>query len=167
MEQKVKKASDIYKVQNRLIHKAMAAAGFSYNEDKVLWLKLMSDVAKRPVGGLSEMSLGERHKLIAYFQGRGQRIFAPAVPAKIRDWKKGDADIEYGFREEDDPQIRMVFVIWTEMGYRPKTLYGLCYKLFKKNHPRWLDDRQLSHLVNVVQQTARRKGLGNYYRRTA
>jgi len=162
---KIKKASDIYKNQNKLLHKAFAGQGYPYNEDKVVWLKLMSDIIERRVGGLSELTLGERHKLIVYFQKRGVKLFAPIVPHKVKDWKKGDSDFEYEYREEDDPQIRMVYAMWTEMGYRPKTLRGLCFKLFKRDDPRWLDDKQLSRLVNVVKHKAEKKGCGNYYRR--
>ena len=37
---KRKKASDIYKVQNRLLHKAMIETGMPYVENKEVWLKL-------------------------------------------------------------------------------------------------------------------------------
>ena len=173
-----RKASDIYKKQNTLIHKAFAAQGFPYKENKEVWVNLMNEVIQdsrfktqnqkhRIVNGLSDMTLGERHKLIAHFQKRGLKLFSPSVPEKIRDWKKGDEDIEYEFREEDDRQVRMVIAMWEEMGYKRKSLYGLCFKLFKKDHPRWLDDHQLSHLVNVVKKKAESKGCGNYYRRKA
>lgn len=164
---KRKKASDIYKKQNVLIHKAFTAQGYPYHHDKVVWLKLMSDLAGRPVGGLSELTLSERHRLIAHFQRKGMKIFAPSVPENVRGWKKCDEDIEYEFREEDNPQLRMVYAMWAEMGYKRKSLYGLCFKLFKKDHPRWLDDQQLSHLVNVVKKKAETKGCGTYYRRRA
>jgi hypothetical protein len=162
---KRRKASDIYRKQNTLLHKAFALQGYPYAEDKVVWLKLMTDIMERPVGGLSELTLSERHKLITYFQRQGMRLFAPAVPVKIRDWKKGDDDIEYEYREDEDPQIRMAYAIWAEMGYRPKTLRGLCLKLFQVDEPRWLTDKQLNRLVNVVRNKAQQKGCGVYYRR--
>lgn len=162
---RVKKSSDIYKKQNTLLHKAFAMQGFPYSENKYMWLPLLSNIAGRDIKGLSEMTLGERHKVIAHFQRKGQRVFAPGVPNKLRDWKKGKPDIEYEYREEDDPQIRMVYAIWNEMGYKPKTLRGLCFKLFHRDDPRWLDDEQLSRLVNVVKGKAQSKGCGNYYRR--
>jgi len=162
-----RKASDIYKSQNTLIHKAFALQGYPYQEDKVVWLKLMSDLAGRPVGGLSEMTLGERHTLITHFQKQGLKLLAPAVPKKVRNWKKGDPDIEYEFREDGDPQVRMVYAMWAEMGYKQKTLRGLCIKLFHVDDPRWLKDNELTRLVNVVKTRAERKGCGNYYRRKA
>lgn len=165
----VKKASELYKKQNTLIHKAFSVLGMPYGENKEVWLRLMADIAGREVGGLSELSLWERHQVIVHLRkSRGAgRLFAPAVPPEVRDWKKGDADIEYGYRVDADPQVRMVFAMWAEMGYRQKTLRGLCWKLFKVQEPRWLDDRQLSHLVNVVQAKAKGKGLGTYYKRSA
>jgi len=68
------------------------------------------------------------------------------------------------YRQDDDSQVRMVFAMWTEMGYPPKTLRGLCLRLFGVNEPKWLDERQLSHLVNAVRQKATKKGCGVYYR---
>ena len=163
----VKKASELYKKQNTLIHRAFSALGLPYGENKEVWLSLMAEICPAAGGitGLSELSLWERHQVILHLRSRGQRIFAPAVPPEVRDWKKGDPDIEYGFRVDADPQVRMCFAMWAEMGYRQKTLRGLCWKLFKIQEPRWLDDRQLSHLVNVVQGKARSKGMGAYYKR--
>ncbi len=159
------KASDIYRRQNRLLHRAFEGQGFSYRENKEVWLKLMTDIAGRPVGGLSEMTLGERHRLIAHFQGRGLRLFAPAVPKALRDWKKGDAEAGCEFRQDDDPRLRMVYAMWAEMGYPEKTLRGLCWRRFRRDDPRWLDEGQLSRLLNIVKQKARSKGYGHYWRR--
>ncbi len=162
---KRRKASEIYKKQNTILHKAMLRAGLPYEANKDVWLKLATDLSGRTVAGLSEMTLGERHKLIINFQGRGFRIFAPSVPAVIRNWKKGDPDVEYEFRKDDDPQVRMAIAMWTEMGYALKTLRGLCWKLYKKDDPRWLDARELGQLVNVVRAKAEKKNVGHYYKR--
>ena len=160
-----RKASDIYKKQNILLHKSFGALGMPYQKDKAVWLKLMTDIARRPIKGLSELTLGERHKLLVHFQKQGIKLFAPSVPENIRNWKKGDDDIEHEFREEDNRQVRMALAMWEEMGYKRKTLYGLCFKLFGQTHPRWLDESQLSQLVNVVKKKAESKGCGSYYRR--
>ena len=163
--EKTRKASGLYKRQNVLIHRAFARLGLPYGENKEVWLGLMTEIAGRAVTGLSELSLWERHQVLVHLRKQGQRIFSPAVPPEVRDWKKGDPDIVYGFRRDPDPQVRMVCAMWAEMGYPLKTLRGLCWKLFKRDDPRWLDDRQLSRLVNVVQAKARSKGLGVYYKR--
>ena len=162
-----RKASDIYKAQNTLLHKAFAASGLPYHDNKEVWLELMAEVSgrKSEVSGLSDLSLGERQKLINYFQKKGMRLYSPAVPVKVRNWKKGDKDIEYEFRLEEDTQVRMVYAMWTEMGYEPKTLRGLCFKMFKKDDPRWLEDEELNRLVNTVKYKAANKGCGAYYTR--
>ena len=161
---RVRKASELYKKQNTVIHMAFSACGLPYGDHKEVWLELMTEVCGRSVTGLSELSLGERHNLIVELRKRGLRIFAPAVPKELRGWRKGNPDIAVGFWVDADPQVRMCFAMWAEMGYQQKTLRGLCWKLFKRQDPRWLDDGQLSHLVNVVKATAQRKGLGTYYK---
>lgn len=165
MRVKRRKASDIYRKQNTLLHRTFAAAGMPYKENKDIWLQLFQEATGRTVSGLSDLTLGERQKVIAHFQKQGQRIFSPSVPANAREWKKGDPDIEYEFREDADPQIRMVYAMWAEMGYRPKTLRGLCLKRYGKDDPRWLNNEELSRLVNIVKAKAQGKGLGRYYRR--
>lgn len=166
MTEKINKtASQLYSKQNVLLHKAFSAAGLPYGGNKEVWLSLAGEVCKRPVAGLSEMSLWERHLLLNELQKRGQRIFAPAVPAEVRGWRKGDPDLEYGYRRDPDPQIRMIYAMWAEMGYPLKTLRGLCWKLFHRDDVRWLDDAQLRTLVNVVKAKAQGKGYGVYYKR--
>jgi hypothetical protein len=193
---KHRKASDIYKAQNTLIHKAFAASGLPYEQNKEVWLELIKQIVSPPpapskggqkempskggqrptfdvqrsisnekINGLSDLTLGERQKLINYFQKKGIRLFSPAVPVKIRDWKKGNDDVEYEFRLEDDTQVRMVYAMWAEMGYTPKTLRGLCFKMFRKDDPRWLNDEELNRLVHVVKYKAETKGCGAYYAR--
>lgn len=161
---KRRKASDIYKKQNTILHKAMLRAGLPYEANKDVWLKLATDLSGRTVAGLSEMTLFERHKLINHFQQRGYRIFAPSVPDLVRGWKKGDPDVEYEFRPDGDPQVRMVVAMWVEMGYAVKTLRGLCWKLYKKDDPRWLTAGELGQLVNIVKGKAEKKNVGHYYR---
>jgi hypothetical protein len=168
-EIKPRKASDIYKKQNTLIHRAMHASGFPYAQNKDMWLPLIREQRAKSVGqsvinGLSDLTLAERHQLILYFQKKGMRLFSPSVPVNIRNWKKGDEDISYEFRKDGDPQVAMIYAMWEEMGYKQKTLNGLCFKLFKRDHPRWLTDKQVSHLVNVVKAKAKSKGTGVYYR---
>lgn len=189
-----KKASDLYKKQNTLIHKAMAAVGMPYRENKDEWVRLMQSLIDenpprppfgkggrvvnesppgppltkggRVVKGLSDLTLGERHLVIQHFRGKGIRLYAPGIPENVRDWKKGDPDVEYEFREDEDPQIRMVYALWADMGYRVKSLRGLVLKRFKKDDIRWLSPGELSQLVNLVLARARSKGVAHYYRKT-
>lgn len=162
-----RKASEIYKAQNTVLHKAFAASGLPYHDNKEVWLSLMTEILKRPVTGLSDLSLGERQKLINHFQKKGVKLFSPMVPANVRNWKKGDEEVEYEFRVEDDPQVRMIYGMWAEMGYAQKTLRGLCFRRFKKDDPRWLTDEELNQLVRIVKYRAANKGCGNYYKRNS
>jgi len=156
-------ASQIYRRQNRLLHGAFAALGMPYDANKYAWLPLFEDVTGRPVAGLSDLTLGERAAVINHFQSRGLVLRAPAVPPSLRDWRKGDPDEDYGFTRDENPTIRMIYAMWTEMGYKPRTLRGLCYKLFGVADPRWLDDAQLRRLVNTVRYRAKQKHCGAYY----
>lgn len=162
--QRHRTASEIYKKQNTLLHRAFTRCGMPYQANREDWLSLIREIAGREAGGLSELSLWERHSLINHFRRQGQEIWAPAVPLKLRGWKKGDPEETDTFQEADDRQVRMVEAMWTEMGYQLKTLRGLCWKLFKAQDPRWLAPDQLSRLVNVVKHKAEGKGLGFYYR---
>ena len=137
-----------------------------YGECKGDWLALFEDVAGRRVSGLSGLTLAERHSVITHLQGRGARIFAPAVPEGVRDWRKGDPDVDYEFREGDSPQIRMICAVWAELGYRQKSLRGLVQRRFGKDDIRWLSDGELNQLANLVAARARARGVGHYYRRS-
>lgn len=163
MAKQSRKASEIYRKQNVAIHKALSALGMPYEANREVWLRLMTEVCKRPVTGLSELSLWERHQLVSEIRRKGARIFTPAVPKNLRDWRKGDPEISHEFRLDDDPQVRMAEAMWTEMGYPIKTLRGLCWKLFRKSDPSWLDDGDLTKLVNVVKAKAQQMGYGEYY----
>lgn len=164
MKQK-RTASEIYRRQNTVIHKALSALGMPYSQNREVWLRLMAEVSGRAVTGLSEMSLQERHDFIREIRKKGVKAFSPGVPRDLREWKKGDPEKVQEFRKDPDPQVRMVFSMWSEMGYPEKTLRGLCWKLFHRDDPSWLDDRQLRHLVNVVKAKAQRRGYGVYYAR--
>lgn len=167
MGQVNRKASDIYKKQNVIIHKAMAASGYPYAAYKEMWMGLFKEVRGKGSGvsGLSDLTLAERQMVIRHFQDKGMKLFSPFVPANIREWKKGDPEVDCSFKKDDDRQVRMVLAMWAEMGYPVKTLRGLCCKMFKKDDPRWLDDEQLRRLVTVVKYRAQKKGMGVYYKR--
>lgn len=160
-----KGAGDIYAQQNKVLHRAFYSAALPYGENKTIWCGYIAQVVGRAVTGLSDLTLGERARVLNELQRRnGSRLYAPAVPAALRGWKKGDKAAETSFKKDDDPQVRMVTAMWAEMGYPEKTLRGLCRKMFRKDDPRWLTPRQLSHLVNVVQKKAESKKCGVYYR---
>jgi len=43
-----RKASDIYKAQNTLIHKAFSLSGLSYEDNKEVWLELINQLLQPP-----------------------------------------------------------------------------------------------------------------------
>ena len=157
------KASSVYAHQNKLLHRGFVAAGMPYKEYKDDWLGVASSLAKRPIAGLSEMTLHERNRLLVYISRRGVKLFTPSIPADMRDWKKGDGEKTQNYTQSDDRQIRYAEAVWANMGYRRKTLYGLCLKRFGKAHPEWLEPDELNLLVNIVCQKAKSKGMLDYH----
>ncbi len=163
MNQATVRASELYEKQNRVFHQGVARAGLPYQEYKSDWLAIASQIAKRPIASISEMTLWERGRLLDHLQSRGVRLYTPGVPEEMKEWKKGDPDMERTYGQSDDSQIRYIEALWANMGYRRKTLWGLCFKLFKKERPEWLTMKQLCHLVNVVEQKAKSKRMWHYH----
>jgi len=166
--EKVKTASEIYKQQNTALHKCFYRAGFPYRQDKHVWLHLFCRIAARRVGGLSELTLGERQRLLRHFQkDRGMRVFVPGVPQSLEGWKKGDPESGFCFSESEDPQVRMIYGMWAEMGYEPKALRGMVSRMFKVSDVRWLEPADQTRLAKIVAAKARKKGCAVYYKREA
>jgi phage gp16-like protein len=86
------KASAIYNQQNKIIHRALRDMGMTYKDDKDVLLALFTDIAKRKVTGLSNLSLGERYKVIKHFRQRGVKVFNPAIGRHLWKWRKGHQD---------------------------------------------------------------------------
>ena len=123
-KQTTKTASEIYAQQNRILHMAMAKAGYPYHSNPEVWQGLMTEAEGRPVKGLSRMTLGGRDRLLKALQKKysRKRIFNPPVPRRLRDWEKGDPEKAFATREEEDGQLRMIFALWAELGYEPHQL---------------------------------------------
>ena len=157
------KASELYLRQNTLLHKGFDAAGMPYREHKDEWMDVATSLAKRSITSLSQMTLHERNRLMAYMSRRGIQLFTPGIPGEMRGWKKGDRDIEVSYVRSDDRQIRYAENVWQNMGYKRKSLYGLCFKRFGKGHPEWLEPHELNQLVKIVTGKAKSKGMLHYY----
>lgn len=156
-------ASELYARQNKLLHKGFVAAGMPYRGHKDEWMDVASSLAKRTITGLSQMTLHERNRLMAYMSRRGIQLFTPGIPGEMRDWKKGDRNMKIAYTRSDDRQIRYAEAVWSNMGYKRKTLWGLCLKRFGKDRPEFLKPHQLNKLVTIVCQKAAEKGILNYY----
>jgi len=156
-----RKASEIYWLQNKIIHTVFTEIGMPYEEEKEYWLVVIKNVIGREVSGLSEMTLGERDKFIKYLQKtcKHLKIKNPAVPKSLRDWKKGEKDKSFSFRKERDPLIRKILAVWAELGYEPRHLRKLVKDVFKIDDVRWLRTDQLEKLLKMLVTRAEKKGV--------
>ena len=111
------------------------------------------------------MTLGGRDRLLKALQKKysRKRIFNPAVPKRLRDWKKGDPEKAYQTREEEDGQLRMIFALWAELGYEPGQLREMVRRMFKREDVRWLDGNEKIILLNVLRGKLADKGQTEIY----
>ena len=87
-------ATTVYKQQNRSIHKALSMLRMPYNEYKDELLSTFAEVLgrKRPLDGISGLTLGERYRIIKHFKVKGIRVMNPPVGKHLWRWRKGDSD---------------------------------------------------------------------------
>ncbi len=164
-KQTQKTASEIYAQQNKILHMAMAKAGYPYHSNPEVWQGLMTEAEGRPVKGLSGMTLGGRDRLLKALQKKysRKRIYNPAVPKRLRDWEKGDPEKGYTVRQEEDGQLRMIFALWAELGYEPSQLREMIRRMFKREDVRWLDGKERIVLLNVLRCKLGDKGQAEVY----
>ena len=151
-KEEIKQASEIYAQQNKTLHMIFTALGQPYQHDKDWWLSFFENFFGREVQGLSDLTLGERDVLIKHFQYLypDMEIYNPPVPKKLRGWKKGMPDAAFKIYRERDPQARMIFALWAELGYEPCQIRELLRRMFKVEAVRWLDEEQKRRLVNFL-----------------
>ena len=162
-----RKASEIYFIQNKILHKVFMELGMPYEQEKEYWLVVIKNVIGREVSGLSDMTLGERDKFIKYLQKtcKNLRIYNPPVPKSLRNWKKGKEEISFTFREEKDDVLRMILAIWAELGYVPKELRKLVKNMFKVDDVRWLKPKDMDKLLRFLIMRAKKKDVFMHYAR--
>lgn len=87
-------AMQIYGIQNKLIHKALTDYGMPYQDNKDEVLELFSNLAgrKKTAASLTEFTLGERHKILAYFKKQMIGKGSPYIGKHLWFWKKGQKD---------------------------------------------------------------------------
>jgi hypothetical protein len=164
-KQPVRRASEIYTQQNKILHMAMARAGYPYHRDPEVWLGMMTKAEGQPVSGLSKMTLGGRDRLIKALQQKysRKRIYNPPVPKRLHSWKKGDPERSYTIRQEEDGQLRMIFALWVELGYEPDQLREMVKRMFRREDVRWLDGKEKIILLNVLRGKLQKKGQPEVY----
>lgn len=157
-------ARQIYADQNRIIHRCLVAAGMPYKENKGFWNKVFCELAQRTVYGLSDMTLAERRAFIQHLGTRGYRIFNPGVPRAWRNWKKADDDRAFDLAAETDPQLRMIYGMWLDLGQEPRSLRTLVQKRYRVGHERWLLPHQRTALLNYLKARLQARGGFDYER---
>ena len=87
-------AQDIYNQQNKIIHRALGEMGMAYRNEKTEICKMFANALgrRRPINGLSILSLGERYKIIKYLRTKGLKVFNPFIGRNLWQWRKGRTD---------------------------------------------------------------------------
>jgi phage gp16-like protein len=157
------KASLVYEQQNKIIHTALKILGMSYKEDKADLVTLFTKIAGRPVNGLSDLNLVERNQLIGHFKRCGLDLFKPAVADNIRDWRKGDPDMECQKMERpiSVPRnkkrlINKIWAILTDLDLPWRYADGISKRMFGIKIVEWCSTEQLGKVV-VALSVAQRK----------
>ena len=164
-KEEIRRASEIYSQQNKTLHRIFRNLGRPYGQNKDFWCSVFSNVLGKKVTGLSDLSLGERDVLIKHLQQTlpDMEIYNPPVPKKLRGWCKGMPDAAYKMRREDDPQARMIFALWAELGYEPRQLRTLLRRMFKVEAVRWLNEEQKRRLINFLRHKLAENDQDVYY----
>ncbi len=163
----MKKASEIYKEQNRIIHAALRRLGFSYRTDRDLVLQHIEEITGKRQG-LSQLSLGERSRLISHLAKAWKMdIACPAVPAAYNGWRKGQPEPDQPprgafkkFHGERAKQKRYAFWLWCQLGYAPEKIDTRVKKQFGVDRLEWLNDPDDLHvLITDLQSRCERAGI--------
>ena len=162
----MKSPKEIYMEQNKVIHAVLRRLGFNYKDDKDLVLCHVKEVAGKEKG-LSELTLSERQALLRHIARLWKvEIANPAVPARYRDWKKGDPEIEdtrVGFKVFNGVrarQKRYIMWLWTSLGYAPEKIDKRVKKQFGIDRLEWLNDPHDLHiLITDLQERAKSAGI--------
>ena len=161
-------ASDLYRQQNKVLHRAFLDIGMSYTENKGFWVPVFREIAGRNnIGSLTDMTLGERWTVITHLKRRGADVFNPRIPAKIRGWKKNDPDRMAGKVVRPVRTIGKKFLLVKKIGAILADLKlpwgyadGIAKKRFDVDLVEWLEPEDLLKVVQMLvihqkrQQTA-------------
>lgn len=158
-------ADKIYGIQNRSIHKAMSEAGYPYNNNKDMWLPLLQEMAdKRKVTGLSNLTLGERSKLIKHFRDQGMDLFSPGIPKQLWFWKKGDkkaaavtSDRPIAVGDDKQASLSKIHAILADMGLPWSYVDSIAKSRFKVDKTEWLTAEQFKKVMQMLIIYQRRK----------
>uniref|UniRef100_A0A6M3KPX4 DUF1018 domain-containing protein n=1 Tax=viral metagenome TaxID=1070528 RepID=A0A6M3KPX4_9ZZZZ len=145
-------ASEIYNLQNKVLHKIFEQIGFPYNKEKAYLCAVFTGMFGRKVTGLSDMTLVERRQAISHFapSTKGYRVNNPGVPREFREWKKGDDEKCFEMIPAEDRQLRMAYALLLELGQTPDKMPVIVRARYGIDHERWIQPKQLNDLINYL-----------------
>lgn len=166
-----RKASTIYSQQNRSIHKALAMLRMPYNEHKEELLETFTQALgrKQTISGISNLTLGQRHKIIKHFRTKGIRVMNPAVGQHLWSWKKGDEDMKSrgGGRfepsrplevpAEKQPLVSKVHAILADLKLPWSYADGIALQMHGIRVVEWCTKKQLNDVVIALIAEQRRQ----------
>ncbi|KQC11104.1 MAG: hypothetical protein APR55_08150 [Methanolinea sp. SDB] len=174
---KIRRASEIYALQNRIIHAIMADAGMPYTQYREDWMEAVRMAGGKKAKGLSGLTLGHRRKLIfAISPMKGKRGFNPAVPPELSGWRKGDPDMISGsFRRPggkfpgrpadrffDDPYVgkmmRKIEAMLAEAKRPWKYAHDMAKHMYNIDRLEWCHEMQIHDIVAALVYDAKRHG---------
>lgn len=171
------KASQLYNLQNRIIHKIMAAAGMPYGQYRADWMEAICEAGGRSATGLSDLNLSQRRKLISRIGGKGRRLYNPGVPLALAGWRKGDPDIDapaerrHGrfagrpadrfFNDPDKGKMLSKIEAMLADARRPwKYAHRIAEQMHGVNRLEWCNEKQIHDIVSALVYDQRRHGRG-------
>lgn len=159
-----KKATAIYNQQNKVIHRALRDIDMPYEENKEELLALFTGIIGHKINGLSDLTLGERNQIIRYYQKKGLRLFKPFIGKDIRDWRKGDAEIDslktarpLNVPTDKKRMINKIWAILTDMDLSWEYADGISKNMFGIGIVEWCSPDQLHKVVAAMVINQRRR----------
>ena len=161
-------AKQLYQRQNKIIHKAMTEIGMSYQDEKSGWLSLFGSLLKRkPISGLSALTLGERRRVIDYLAEQGVKVSNPLVPGDLASWSSGDAERTVTLRSKADrypgrpknmdhgsraAQLKKIEALLTVGKKEWKYAHTLAQRICKADRIEWVPDHLLYKIITRASQ---------------
>lgn len=164
------KASEIYKKQNIAIHKAFGIIGMPYGDYEDTWRELFSQIAKREITSMTELTLGQRRELIDNLKSKNVKVFNPFVPKHFHGWRKGDEEkVSSGsgrplpVPENKKRYIGKINALILDMSLSWNYADGIAKKLSGIEKVEWCDPDQLQKIIAALvykQQRQKRRSHG-------
>ena len=158
-------AEVIYSQQNKAIHMALKALSMSYSDHKTELCALYGEITGREVTGLSDLTLGERDRLIRHYQSKGLKLFKPFVQKSLMGWRKGAAETAsdesarpMAVPDEKKRMIGKIGAILADMALPWTYADGIANRMFGIRFVEWCSEGQLHKIVvaMVVKQRGSR-----------